>query len=318
MAVDERVVSELDVDVFGLLAALIEQDPPEISGAVLADAFPEVGRRLIDAGALRPIGNATAVTCRACDADHAAEVAFDAAVNGYRHFCPEAGWVAVPTDDLKRYRVDPSWLLVELSRELGIPRRSRPACFVEKVLWDLGEARLGRRRATVLFGRRLASTEVLDRVCDALTNRVGRSPGVLLTTSNGLPHHIDVPGRHRIVPLEDCIEPAAEGFAIDLDILAGIVGGERPFHPNLPIQPSADFRVVRVGDRLFRFRGDKQRQVVEYLYARWRNGMESVSVAVMLEDLEFSPSIRLRDLFKGHPDWRDLIGNGGGACWLKA
>ena len=57
--------------------------------------------------------------------------------------------------------------------------------------------------------------------------------------------------------------------------------------------------------------------MIEYLYTRWRDGEERVSVATMFEDLEFSPSARLRDLFKGHADWRDLIGYGDGACWLK-
>jgi hypothetical protein len=307
----------LGAEVFDFVVNLLERDPPEVSGAVLVEAFPEVGQRLIDCGALRPIANATIVTCRACDADHPADVEFDASVSGYRHFCPEAGWVGVPAEDLKRYRADLLWLLAELRRGLEISDRMPPSCLVEGVLWDLGEAWLGKRKATVLFGRRLSQSENLDQAWDALTNRVGLPPGVLLTTSIGLARHSDVPGRHRIAPLKDCLKPAAVGIAIDLDILAGIVGGERPLHPDLPIHPSADFRVVRVGDRMFHFGGDKHRQVIEYLYMRWRDGEERVSTAAMFEDLEFPAKTRLRDLFKDHRNWKDLIGYGDGACWLK-
>ncbi len=57
--------------------------------------------------------------------------------------------------------------------------------------------------------------------------------------------------------------------------------------------------------------------MIEYLYTHWCDGEERVSTAVMLEDLEFSVSSRLRDLFKGHPNWQDLIGYGDGACWLR-
>jgi len=312
-------VSDKESGTVGLdfLLGLLECDPPEVSGAVLVDALPEAGRRLIDCGALRPMSNASLVTCRACDADHPSEVEFDESVNGYRLFCPDAGWVDVPADDLKRYGANLSWFLTELRREIGIPDHVPAPCLVEQVLWDLGETWLGKRRATILFGRRLEHLKTLDQVCDALTNRVGRPPGILLTSSNMLSRHVDVPGRHRIVPLKDCAKAASAGISIDLDILAGVVGGELPLNPDLPIRPSADFRLVRVSDRTFRFRGDKQRQVIEYLYTRWRDGEERVSVATMFEDLEFSPSARLRDLFKGHADWRDLIGYGDGACWLK-
>jgi hypothetical protein len=37
----------------------------------------------------------------------------------------------------------------------------------------------------------------------------------------------------------------------------------------------------------------------------------------MSEELEFASASRLRDLFKGHPDWQDLIGQKDGACWLR-
>lgn len=313
----EGATRGLGTEAVDLLLELLELEPSEVSGAVLAEAFPDAGRRLVDAGALRPIANATVVTCVACDGDHSAEVEFDADLSGYRHFCPEAGWVPVAAEHLKRYRAEPSWLLRELGRALGIPERSRASCLVEGVLWDLGETWLGNRRVAVLLARGLARSETLDRACDALTHRTGRGPGVLLTTSVGLARHIDVPGRHRVVPLRGCLRAAGDGVAIDRDVLGGIVSGERPLHPDLPIQPSADFRVVRVGERTFRFRGDKQRQVVEYLYRRWRDGEERVNSAAMLEELEFAAGLRLRDLFKGHADWQDLIAYRDGVCWLK-
>ncbi len=316
MAVADNL-RELSVEAFDLVLELLEREPPEVSGAVVADTFPDVGRQLIDCGALRPVANATVVTCRACDADHSAEVEFDPATNCYRHFCPEAGWVLAPMEDLKRYRVELSWFLEMLAAAVALPERVPTTSLVEDVLWDLGEGWLGKRKVTVLFGRRLTQSQNLDRACHALTNRVGRPPGMLLTTSIGLTRHIDVPGRHRIVRLKDCFKPAVAGIAIDFEVLAAIVAGDAPLHPDQPIQPSAGFRLVRVGDQAFHFRGDKQRQVIEYLYTRWRDGEERVNTAVMFEDLEFSASSRLRDLFKGHPNWQDLIGYRDGACWLK-
>jgi hypothetical protein len=85
----------------------------------------------------------------------------------------------------------------------------------------------------------------------------------------------------------------------------------------MPVEVDADFRIVRVGDQQFDFRGDKQRQVVGFLYQRWRGGDGPISASAMFEKLEFSNTTRLRDLFKGHTDWRELIGIKGGSCWLR-
>lgn len=83
------------------------------------------------------------------------------------------------------------------------------------------------------------------------------------------------------------------------------------------VRASRDYNSVCVRGRYFAFRGSKQRQVVGYLYNAWQSGQPRVSVAMMWTDLEFSDGTRLRDLFKGHPDWQDLIAHKQGACWLK-
>ena len=74
---------------------------------------------------------------------------------------------------------------------------------------------------------------------------------------------------------------------------------------------------MRVGEREFRFRGDKQRQVVEHLFGVWDRNEGRASVAHMFSELDFPEATRFRDLFKGHRDWKDLIGYEDGACWLK-
>ncbi len=221
----QGAVCELSVEAFDLVLELLERDPPEVSGAVVADAFPDVGRQLIDCGALRPVANATVVTCRACDADHPAELEFDAALHGYRHFCPEAGWVKVEAEDLKQYLLDVSWLLRQIGYAMKTFPNIEPRCLVHDVLWDLGDARIGKRIGAVLFGRRLNHGENLDRAIDALTNRIGRPPGVLLSTTDRLSRHIRLPGHHRILHVRDCVVIGALGLEIDQEIIKGVAGG---------------------------------------------------------------------------------------------
>ncbi len=160
-----------------LLLELCELDPPEIGGAVLADRFAQAGERLIAWGVLRSGANVATVTCRTCHDDHPAEVEFDRTARAYRHYCPEADWVPVPDEDLRRYRLDLSWLVTWLSRALSIPSNLPPRCLVDDILWDLGEAVAGERGWTALFGRRLAVAANRDHLVDALERRAGKAPG---------------------------------------------------------------------------------------------------------------------------------------------
>jgi hypothetical protein len=215
----------LGIEAVDLLLELLECEPPEVSGAVVSDRFPAAGLRLVGCGALREVANAFTVTCRACDADHSAEVEFDASVHGYRHFCPEAGWVKVESEDLKQYLLDVSWLLRQIARAMKIRSDVEPRCLVDDVLWDLGDAWIRKRNIAVLFGRRLNHGDNLDRAIDALTNRIGRPPGILLSTTERLSRHVRLPGRHHFLPLRDCLVVGASELEIDWEIIKGVTGG---------------------------------------------------------------------------------------------
>ena len=56
------------------------------------------------------------------------------------------------------------------------------------------------------------------------------------------------------------------GFAIDTDIISGVLSGIRPQRPAQLIDPSPDFRIVRALGQTFTFKGDKQRRIIEYMY----------------------------------------------------
>ena len=46
-------------------------------------------------------------------------------------------------------------------------------------------------------------------------------------------------------------------------------------------------------------------------------GDKKVRIETALEAAR-SNAGHIQKLFKGHPDWQDLIGYGGGYCWLRA
>jgi hypothetical protein len=216
----------------------------------------------------------------------------------------------------RRYRLAFPWLLRAIAQQLDVPVATGPASLVPDLLWDLGDAWFGRRKATVLFARRLGQIDTLDPVCDALTRRIGRPPGILLTSIRQMSRHVTIPGQHRVLHLTDCLRGGVAGFAIDTDIINGVLSGIRPQGPAQLIEPSSDFRIVRALGQTFTFKGDKQRTIVEYMYQKWLDGEDRVSTAEMIAELGLPARMRVRDNFKKHPAWDVLLTEKLGSCWF--
>jgi hypothetical protein len=216
----------------------------------------------------------------------------------------------------KRYRVNFDWLLSTIAGAAGVAARQCPVCLVDDQLWDLGDAWFDRRKATILFARRLGQIDGLDLVCDALTRRIGRPPGILLTTTRRMPRHVMIPGQHRALYLGECMRGDVPEFGIDTDIIGGVLSGLRPQRPAQPIDPSPDFRIVRALGQTFAFKGDKQRTIIEHMYGRWLDGEDRVSTAEMIAELNLPERTRVRDNFKKHPAWDVLLTEKKGSCWF--
>ena len=122
--------------------------------------------------------------------------------------------------------------------------------------------------------------------------------------------------RHDIIEIRG-VDDHGVGLVVEPSYLAVQLTTGAASSGDDPVRHASGFRHVWVGDREFRFNGDKHRQIVEYLFNAWARGEPSVSSAAMFADLEFETTSRLRDIFKGHKDWKALIEANGGACRLR-
>jgi hypothetical protein len=299
-----------------LVIRLCEQRRAEIAGHVLSLHFGGVGDELIAAGALVEVAPSETVFMPVDFDDQSVAFEWEPDLHAHAAFHPADGWVHADEHARRRYRLEFPWLLRVIAQQLEVPVATRPASLVPDQLWDLGEAWFGRRKATVLFARRLGQINGLNLVCDALTRRVGRPPGILLTSTRQMSRHVTIPGQHRVLHLTDCMRGDVLGLAIDADIISGVLSGIRPQGPAQLIEPSPDFRIVRALGQTFTFKGDKQRTIVEYIYQKWRDGEDRVSTAEMIADLGLPERTRVRDDFKKHPAWDVLLTEKQGSCWF--
>lgn len=290
-----------------LVIRLCEQRRAEIAGHVLMMHFGGVGDELIAAGALVEMAPSETIFMPIDLDDQAVAFEWEPDLHAHAAFHPADGWVHADEHARRRYRLEFPWLLRVIAQQLKVPVATRPASLVPDQLWDLGEAWLGRRKATVLLARRLGQINGLDLVCDALTRRVGRAPGILLTSTRQMPRHVTIPGQHRVLHLTECMRGDVPGLAIDTDVISGVLSGIRPQRPAQLINPSPDFRIVRALGQTFTFKGDKQRRILEEMYRRWLDGDDRVSVAEIIAELDLSAKTRIRDIFKKHPAWNVLL-----------
>ncbi len=313
-----RSLKRIDEQAVALCRDILEASGCRISAAVLFDYHRQAGQSLIETGLLTADAHDPVAVSAVDHDDEPVSLAWSPEHGGYGYFSPEAGWVAVPAERLQEFHVDMGGLIARLVDRLDLPGTSRPTERISGVLWEIGDARLPGRngRVPIWFARRLGDAEVWRQAVAYLAGRPPSDFRVVITTSaiTRLPR--EELSRHDIIEIRD-VDDHGVGLVVEPSYLAAqLTTGAAPSGDD-PVRHASGFRHVWVGDREFRFNGDKHRQIVEYLFNAWTRGEPSVSSAAMFAELEFETTSRLRDIFKGHKDWKALIEAKGGACRLR-
>lgn len=303
----------ISVSAMELLIELADTPARLVSHPLLAQGAAH-GAELVQCGWVIAAANARSLICQDCDDGHDAEVE-TGPDGGLRHRCEHAGWITVPPDRLRRYRVDEERLVRWVCTALGIPASRAPVELQARRSWDLGDVRLGRARSLLSMFLVIGS-DALDNAEHVIRARRRAHHQLVLVLGR-----MSVPAPRQpaltIMDLFACRKAAAGSFEPDAEIMVQTVFGlPPPSAPRKTVEASANFGVIGVGEREFVFTGTKQRDVVRQLFEAWEAGQPRVRTAQLLEQAE-STSDKLSELFRRHPDWRDLIGSKNGLAWLR-
>lgn len=288
-----------------------------LSAAFLDTYYPDAAVSLQRCGFLVPDGDGTVIAFQDDHEDVPTRLTWSPEGGGYGYFSPTAGWVGAEPDDLAEFRIDVTAVIASLMSRISDRTAPPPASLLPDLLWDTGEVRLSdrTRRVPVWFARRLHVPAEWDRVREMMRARPTSDLRVLLTTTPAarLPTH-SVHG-HFIVPVLDVLAHS-NGLVVDPAILAARVNN--PFGaPGQIVKPSADFGVVSIRGKDFRFRGVKQRAIMRQLVPAWLAGQPKVLTAKVLLEAEYKDSVNtLAKAFAGHADWREFAAEQDGFCWL--
>ncbi|MBF0423414.1 MAG: hypothetical protein HQL73_10525 [Magnetococcales bacterium] len=292
------------------------EEHPRMPGSVVADFHPDEGKILMEQGIFTEGELCTVVPNRHTFEAEAVEPEWNEETRTYQYFSFDDGmWVDVPEDDMKSYLLDLERTVRHVRDLAGL--EGEPRLVVRNLLWNLGTFWLGNRKATVYLARLWHQTDRFDEIYDALRRLGGKSPGVVLAWKIPKGRHVTLPHGHRMVGLKESLIVEGDAYRLDMEMVRSVLTGEHvPVDDLSPVRHSGDYSTVRVNGREFVFTGMKQKQVIGILVESWRRGEARCRTQVVLEEVESSADA-IGQLFRGRSDWRDLIGQGDGFCWLK-
>lgn len=311
-------MSDLSVRAFRFLLGLAESEPPRATAEIVAEEIGGEQAAAVAQGLLVPGGNRDGVAAGPGDGALRPILAFDGASGTVTCFHPDAGFVAVPAEALRTWRLDTARLAEFVGRMLGLPASFRPTPLVDGLLWDLGMPRLGRAGMPVLFARRLGDETARGRIHYELDLHLGKKPSLLLTSGRRVAADLVLPAVSAVVPVAETLNRTTAVACIDLPRLAALVGQRQaaaPSRPDLPVDCEADGHWLKINGTTYTFRGI-QAQIIRRLYEAWAVGQEWVRVQDVLEDVQ-SGADKIAEAFKGKKGWKDVIEVRDGNCRLR-
>ncbi|PZR10405.1 MAG: hypothetical protein DI532_18280 [Azospirillum brasilense] len=261
----------LSAEAVTLLLEVLDLEEPNLSGAV-AELSPGPVAVLATRGLLARHGYEVA---SASLADHDdVPVALIPATGGLAYFSPAIGLTGVPAERLTRYRVAFSPLFSAVGDELDWATGRSPRQLVDGLLWELGEARLGKRpaRTPIWFARRLWEPAARRQVEAALSARPYPGDVVLLCSSRPARlQRISLPGAI-VVAIRDVLA-ADSDLAVSPEILDARLRGVATAPSSEPLDLSPDGTRLRIrGGDLISFKSANQISAIRKLVDAYRAG----------------------------------------------
>lgn len=270
------------------------------------------GRQLIDAGLLVRRGS-TLASVAADDLDDSPVAVMAHPVTGHQGHLGNTAWLDEEESAFRRiYVLDMASAAKRAVGQIDCSLGREPVPYLDGAVLDFGTARLPRRRSRVglWVARGLSTPRAFEEFRQLVERRPSEGLRVVIVLDSQDQRRAPFLNGHELVALSDVVDHE-DGLAVAPDILAArLMKG--PDHKD-PVWVSGDGGVLIRHGRWHEFTGGKQKIAVAMLDEAWLDGDPVLPVARILEEAECGPSVkRLKDLFGGHPTWREVIRESGG------
>ncbi|MCC5970409.1 MAG: hypothetical protein JJU15_10680 [Pararhodobacter sp.] len=292
------------------------------STSLQASALHQVSRGATDAlfaaKLLVPSGRIPVVAGMDDYEDEPLEATWSAELKSYGYHDSTGRWISVENQDIAACKVDYGLALAKMLVAFERAGPSRPTPLISDLVWDVGTIKLAGAKAPVpvWFARRLGDPGLWAQL-EAL---IGRKPPqeirIILTSTPGERIPETAQKRNHIINVADVAGDPAK-LAISPQILGARVFPGQVQH-RFPIDHSEDCGLVWHGDETLTFGGDKQRLLLQLLFAAYWSGSPVLRVAAVLEEAGYGGQVNsLKKAFGRREDWQTFIKFDDGNCWIE-
>lgn len=311
-----RTSSRIDAAARGLLCAIAATPEARVSAVALAHK-PESGKQLIDAGLIVRRGSTHAAVAED-DLDDALVRLSNHPTTARLGHLGAVSWQDGDDPESRRiYVLDLAAVASRITSAIDCSLAKDPVTHLDGEVLDLGSARLPRRNARVgmWVARSLASPRSFARFRDLVARRPAEGLRIVITLDPSERFRPPYLRGHEFVALADAVDNE-DGIAVSPDILAArlMMGPSQKG----PVWVAGDGGVLIIHGKQHDFTGGKQKVAVGLLAQAWLDGERVQPVEKILAEAECGPSMkRLKDLFRGHRTWQEVIRESGSNCWLE-
>lgn len=301
-----------------LLLRVMETRAAKIQAAALRQVAPRATDELLGAKLLVASGHIPVVTAMDAFEDEPIPAEWCAERRQFGYYNSVGRWIIVDADELAAFFV--AYQVIFSKMLVGFERSApeHPISLIDGIAWDIGTIRLtgAKSPVPVWFARRLADPGVWSSL-DALFER--RPPDeirVVLTSTRGDRIPITANRRNVVVSVADVVgspgKLAISPQALGARVFPGQV--QRKF----PIDHSEDCGIVWHRGETLTFGGDKQRQLLQRLFAAYWAKSAVLRIAALLEDVGSGDQVNtLKKAFGRRTDWQRFIKFDDGNCWIE-
>lgn len=300
-----------------LLLQVMEARAAKVQGASLRQVAPRAADKLLEAKLLVTAGSIPVVAAMDHYEDEPIPAEWSAERRQHGYHDSAGRWVAAGADEIAAYVVDYPLAIAKLLVAFERAGPSRPASLIDGIVWDVGTIKVSGAKAAVpvWFARRLTDPAVWSKVEGLFERRPPQEFRIILTSTAGERIPETAQKRNHIISVADVI--GTDKLAISPQVLrARVFPGqvERRF----PIDHSEECGLVWHRGEALTFGGDKQRLLLQLLFAAYWAKSPVLRIAAVLEEAGYGGQVNtLKKAFGRRDDWQRFIKYDDGNCWIE-
>lgn len=300
-----------------LLLQAMETRAGKVQVATLKQVAPRAADKLLDARLLVATGRIPVVAAMDAYEDEPipAEWCPERGQYGYRNSVGR--WITVEAGEIAACVVDFPLAFAKMLVAFERAGPSRPSPLIDGFVWDVGTIRLtgAKSPVPVWFARRLSDPAVWTRLDALLERRPPEEVRVILTSTPGDRIPITPNKRNVIVGVADVLGTPGKLAISPQSLGARVFPGQ--VQRRFPIDHSEECGLVWHRGETLTFSGDKQRRLLQILFAAYWSKSPVLRIAAVLEEAGYGSQVNtLKKAFGRRNDWQRFIRFDDGNCWI--